>query len=136
MPRVPIAPWRAVWEGDGNSNAAKARICYPSCAVTCLSRKRTCKFDRLRSLRSWQPLDAGGPHSTSTVITRHARLANKNEIKKFILSRILVTRQVINGFAGLMNGFIGQSPGGSTNTYNTSKGYWNNNTQSLQHFHS
>jgi hypothetical protein len=45
----------------------------------------------------------------------------------------VVTRQVINGFPGLNNQFIGQSPGGSTNTYNTSKGYWNNNTQSLQH---
>jgi hypothetical protein len=25
--------------------------------------------------------------------------------------------------------FTGQSAGGPTNTYNTSKGYWNNNTQ-------
>jgi hypothetical protein len=36
----------------------------------------------------------------------------------YILSRILVTRQVINGFSGLKNRFIGQSPSGSTNTYN------------------
>jgi hypothetical protein len=50
-----------------------------------------------------------------------------------ILSRILATRQIINGFSGLMNRFIG--PGGSTNTYNTSKDYWSNNTQSLQYFH-
>jgi hypothetical protein len=35
-----------------------------------------------------------------------------------------------------MNLFIGQSPGGSTNTYNTSKAYWNNDRQNLQHFHS
>jgi hypothetical protein len=47
-----------------------------------------------------------------------------------ILLRILVMRQVINGFFGLMNRFIGQSPVGSTNTYNTSKGYWNNNKMS------
>jgi hypothetical protein len=43
---------------------------------------------------------------------------------------ILVTRRVINGFSGFMNRFIGQSPGESTNTCNTSKGYWNNNTKS------
>jgi hypothetical protein len=35
------------------------------------------------------------------------------------LSRILVPRQAINGFFVLMNRFIGQSPGGSTNTHNT-----------------
>jgi hypothetical protein len=38
-----------------------------------------------------------------------------------ILSRILVTRHVMNGFSGLMNRFIDQSPGGSTNTYITLK---------------
>jgi hypothetical protein len=54
---------------------------------------------------------------------------------QYILSRILLMRQVVNGFSGLMNWFIGQLPGWSTNTYNTSEGYWNNNTQSLQHFH-
>jgi hypothetical protein len=44
-------------------------------------------------------------------------------------------RQIINGLSVLMNLFTGQSPGGSTNNYNTSKCYWNNNTQNLQHFH-
>jgi hypothetical protein len=36
-----------------------------------------------------------------------------------LLSRILVTRQVLSGFSVLMNLFIGHSPGGSTNTHNT-----------------
>jgi hypothetical protein len=53
-----------------------------------------------------------------------------------VLSRIVVRRHVINGFFRLMNRFIEQSSGGSTNTYNTSKGYWDSNTLSLQHFHS
>jgi hypothetical protein len=53
-----------------------------------------------------------------------------------ILSNVLITRQVINGFSGLMNRFIGQSLAVTTNTYNTSKGHWNTNTQILQHFHS
>jgi hypothetical protein len=46
----------------------------------------------------------------------------------FVLSCILITWQVINGFSGLMNRFIGYSPVATTDTYNTSKGYWNNNT--------
>jgi hypothetical protein len=52
-----------------------------------------------------------------------------------IFSLILLTRLAINGCSGLINRFIGQSRVATSNTYNTSKGYWNNNTQSLQHFH-
>jgi hypothetical protein len=37
---------------------------------------------------------------------------------------------VTNGFSGLLNRFIGLWPGRSTNTCNTWKGYWNNNTKS------
>jgi hypothetical protein len=42
---------------------------------------------------------------------------------------MLATRQVINGFSALINRFTGQSPVTTTNTCNTSKGYWNNKTQ-------
>jgi hypothetical protein len=37
----------------------------------------------------------------------------------------LVMRRVIDGFSGIMNGFTGQSPGGSAYT---SKGYFNTST--------
>jgi hypothetical protein len=92
MPRGPIGAWIAVGEGAGRQRSSRARICYPSCAVTRLNRKRTRKFDRILILQfmCWQPSGpsgAGQPRLTSTVMTRHARLANKNEIKKFTLPR-------------------------------------------------
>jgi hypothetical protein len=85
----------------------------------------------LREVRPWYLLKVklGGHQS-------HSWRGGKESETDTVLSRVLVTRQVINGLSGLMNRLIGQSPGGSTNTYNTSKGYWNNNTQSLQHCHS
>jgi hypothetical protein len=60
---------------------------------------------------------------------KHINISPNNNACSILL-HILVTQQVINGFFGLINRFIGQSPVTTTDTYNTSKGYGNNNTKS------